>query len=115
MQKVALRPQAVIKEGSNAATVRCGCRVSFAPATVGRDWQTADHDAPDPPDLLLLGLHEYTKSEIGRPSLASADKHTIIGDGQDRRGGSGVRRALNETPAHHRECLLGGRGFSVCR
>ena len=91
MQKVAPRPLAVIKEGSNAAAVRCGsCRASFAPATVGPDWQTADHDAPDRPDLLLLRLHEYTMSGIGRPSLASAEKHKIIAVavGQDKTHGS---------------------------
>jgi hypothetical protein len=48
--------------------------------------------APDRPDLLLLGLHEYTKSRIGRPPLASAEKHKIIGDGLDHRGGSATRR-----------------------
>jgi hypothetical protein len=69
---------------SAAVAVRCGCRASFAPATVGPEWQTADHDAPDRPNLLLLGLHEHTKSGIGRHSLASAEKHEII-DGQEHR------------------------------
>jgi hypothetical protein len=63
----------------------------LTPATVGPDWQTADHDASDRPDLLLLGLHEYTKFGIGRTSLASTEKYKIIGDGQDHRGGSGTR------------------------
>lgn len=47
----------------------------YAPASVGPDWQTADHDASQRPDLLLLGMQEYTKSGIiGRPSLATAAK-----------------------------------------
>jgi hypothetical protein len=84
-RKAAMRPP------SAAVAVRCGCRASFAPATVGPEWQTADHDAPDRPNLLLLGLHEHTKSGIGRPSLASAEKHEII-DGQEHRGGSETRQ-----------------------
>jgi hypothetical protein len=76
---------------SAAVAACCGCRASLTPATVGPDWQTADHDALDRPDLLLLGLHEYTKSGIGRTSLASTEKYKIIGDRQDHRGGSGTR------------------------
>jgi hypothetical protein len=76
---------------SAAFAARCGCRASFAPATVGPDWQTADHDASDRPDRLLLGLHESTKSGIVRTSLTSTEKHKITGDGQDHRCGSGTK------------------------
>ena len=45
------------------------------PDYVGPDWQTADHQADDRPDLLLLGMAGYTKTGIiGRPSLATAAK-----------------------------------------
>ena len=77
---------------SAAVAACCGCRARLTPATVGPDWQTADHDALDRPDLLLLGLHEYTKSGIGRTSLASTEKYKIIGDRQDHCGGSGTRQ-----------------------
>ena len=47
----------------------------YQPDYVGPDWEAADHQADDRPDLLLLGMASYTKSGIiGRPSLASADK-----------------------------------------
>ena len=47
----------------------------FQPDYVGQDWQTADHQADDRPDLLLLGMSGYTKTGIiGRPSLATAAK-----------------------------------------
>ena len=47
----------------------------YQPDYVGPDWEAADHQADDRPDLLLLGMAGYTKSGIiGRPSLATADK-----------------------------------------
>jgi creatinine amidohydrolase len=47
----------------------------YQPDYVGPDWQTADHQADDRPDLLLLGMAGYTKTGIiGRPSLATAVK-----------------------------------------
>ena len=47
----------------------------YQPHYVGSDWQTADHQADDRPDLLLLGMAGYTKTGIiGRPSLATAAK-----------------------------------------
>ena len=81
---------------SAAVAACCGCRASLTPATVGPDWQTADHDASDRPDLLLLGLHEYTKSGIGRTHLPvpRSIRSSVIGKiiavaaGQDRTHGS---------------------------
>ena len=47
----------------------------YQPDYVGPDWQEADHQADDRPDLLLLGMSGYTKTGIiGRPSLAAAAK-----------------------------------------
>ena len=47
----------------------------YQPDYVGPDWQTADHQADDRPNLLLLGMAGYTKTGIiGRPSLATAAK-----------------------------------------
>lgn len=47
----------------------------YQPDYVGPDWQEADHQADDRPDLLLLGMAGYTKTGIiGRPSLATAAK-----------------------------------------
>lgn len=47
----------------------------YQPDYVGPDWQTADHQADDRPDLLVLGMSGYTKTGIiGRPSLATAAK-----------------------------------------
>lgn len=47
----------------------------YQPDYVGSDWEQADHEADERPDLLLLGMGGYTKSGIiGRPSLASAVK-----------------------------------------
>jgi creatinine amidohydrolase len=46
-----------------------------APGVVREGWQRADHDAPERPDLLTVGLAGYTTSGIiGRASLASPDK-----------------------------------------
>lgn len=59
----------------------------------------ADHDAPDRPHLLTLGMRAYTVSGvIGRPSLATADKgqkilHTLL----DR--AAPYLRVLNDAPA----------------
>jgi creatinine amidohydrolase len=47
----------------------------YQPEYVGPDWQTADHQADNRPDLLLLGMSGYTKTGIiGQPSLATAAK-----------------------------------------
>ena len=47
----------------------------YQPDYVGPDWEAADHEADNRPDLLLLGMAGYTKTGIiGRPSLASAAK-----------------------------------------
>jgi creatinine amidohydrolase len=47
----------------------------YQPAYVGAEWETADHQADDRPDLLLLGVSGYSKTGIiGRPSLATAAK-----------------------------------------
>jgi creatinine amidohydrolase len=47
----------------------------YQPSLVGADWEAADHQADERPDLLLLGMAGYTKTGIiGRPSLASAAK-----------------------------------------
>ena len=47
----------------------------YQPDYVGPDWEDADHQADDRPDLLLLGMSGYTKTGIiGRPSLASPAK-----------------------------------------
>ena len=47
----------------------------YQPSYVGANWESADHEADDRPDLLLLGMHGYTKTGIiGRPSLATAAK-----------------------------------------
>ena len=49
--------------------------LKYAPDNVRNEWETADHDAQQRPDLLVLGLRGYTKSGIiGKPSLASAEK-----------------------------------------
>lgn len=53
--------------------------LKYAPEVVRASWDTADHSAPDRPDLLLLGMDEYTKSGIiGQPSLASAEKGAAL-------------------------------------
>ncbi|MGL5826842.1 MAG: creatininase family protein [Nocardioides sp.] len=45
------------------------------PEVVRDSWRTADHEAESRPDLLTLGVEEYTKSGIiGKPSAASAAK-----------------------------------------
>lgn len=50
-----------------------------APNLVHDGWQHADHDAPDRPDLLTLGMRGYTTNGIiGKPSLASPDKGSAI-------------------------------------
>ena len=47
----------------------------YQPDYVRPEWQDADHQAADRPDLLLLGMAGYTKTGIiGRPSLATAAK-----------------------------------------
>jgi creatinine amidohydrolase len=52
---------------------------STPPALVGADWETADHEANDHPDLLLLGMRAYTKTGVvGRPSLATAAKGVAL-------------------------------------
>ena len=51
----------------------------YQPSYVGADWESADHQAEDRADLLLLGMRGYTKSGIiGRPSLASAAKGAAL-------------------------------------
>lgn len=46
-----------------------------APSLVRSGFESADHDAPDRPLLLTLGLHHYAPDGvIGRPSLATAEK-----------------------------------------
>lgn len=45
------------------------------PRLVGPSYQTADHDAPNRPHLLTVGLRGYTTTGvIGRPSRATAEK-----------------------------------------
>ncbi|MCP3803886.1 creatininase family protein [Allokutzneria sp. A3M-2-11 16] len=45
------------------------------PDLVGESYAHNDHDAPDRPHLLMLGMREYTDNGIiGKPSLATAEK-----------------------------------------
>jgi creatinine amidohydrolase len=47
----------------------------YQPSYVRAEWESADHQADDRADLLMLGMAGYTKTGIiGRPSLASAAK-----------------------------------------
>ena len=51
------------------------------PEVVRASHTSADHEAPDRPHLLTLGMRAYTTSGvIGRPSLASAEKGKAILD-----------------------------------
>ena len=51
----------------------------YQPSYVGVDWEAADHEAGDRADLLILGMHGYTKTGIiGRPSLASPAKSEAL-------------------------------------
>jgi creatinine amidohydrolase len=50
-----------------------------SPHVVAEGNSTADHDAPDRPHLLTLGMRGYTHSGvIGRPSLGTAAKGKAI-------------------------------------
>ncbi|MGL5867185.1 MAG: creatininase family protein [Dermatophilaceae bacterium] len=52
-----------------------------APHLVRDGWQNADHEAPERPDLLLLGIRGYTPTGIiGTPSAATADKGRVMLD-----------------------------------
>lgn len=52
-----------------------------APQLVRDGWRQADHDAPDRPDLLLLGMRGYTPTGIiGTPSAATAEKGRVMLD-----------------------------------
>jgi creatinine amidohydrolase len=47
----------------------------YAPDSIAAEWESADHQADERPDLLLLGMMDYTRTGIiGRPSLATASK-----------------------------------------
>lgn len=49
------------------------------PDVVRASFQQADHDAPDRPHLLSLGMRAYTvNGTIGRPSLATAEKGKAV-------------------------------------
>jgi len=53
--------------------------LQYASSAVGANWQEADHEADDRPDLLTIGVRGYAKDGIiGRPSLASADKGAAL-------------------------------------
>jgi creatinine amidohydrolase len=86
------------REASNQARTDAECRTTAhedmhggewetsillhaAPEVVRGKWKHSDHEAPHRPDLLTLGIAEYTTSGvIGRPSLASAEKGEAILD-----------------------------------
>lgn len=51
------------------------------PEVVRPSYQNADHEAPDRPHLLTLGMRAYTPTGvIGRPSLATAEKGKAVLD-----------------------------------
>jgi creatinine amidohydrolase len=55
--------------------------LSMTPDLVREGWQTADWQAPERPDLLLVGMDGYTASGvIGTPSAASAAKGAALID-----------------------------------
>jgi creatinine amidohydrolase len=59
----------------HAGELETSLLLHLTPELVGHTYKTADHDAPNRPHLLTLGLRGYTTTGvIGRPSLASAEK-----------------------------------------
>jgi creatinine amidohydrolase len=98
--RMALFPAA---EDWNTARADAGCKTSAhedmhggelevsllllhgAPQLLREGYDTADHEANDRPDLLTVGMREYTSSGIiGRPSLGSADKGAALLDSLSR-------------------------------
>lgn len=62
-------------EDMHAGELETSILLYQAPGVVRDGYQAADHVANDRPDLLVLGMPEYTQSGvIGRPSLASPEK-----------------------------------------
>jgi len=52
------------------------------PGLVRKGWRDVDHNVPQRPDLLTVGMKGYTTSGIiGRPSLAVASKGAALIDG----------------------------------
>lgn len=67
--------QTSMHEDMHGGELETSLLLHAVPDVVRAGWQQADHDAPERPDLLTVGLAGYTTSGIvGRASLASPEK-----------------------------------------
>ena len=68
-------------EDMHAGELETSLLLHALPEVVRPGFESGDNDAPDRPQLSMLGMSGYTTSGvIGRPSLASADKGKLLLD-----------------------------------
>ncbi len=79
--RVAARLETTGHEDMHAGELETSLLLHALPEVVRPGFESGDNDAPDRPQLSMLGMSGYTTSGvIGRPSLASADKGKLLLD-----------------------------------